>query len=312
MRCIILSALAVSGTVFGADRLSTSEKGSLLIYSDIDGGGAGAGPGYGLMAISNDFPADVRLQSYVVNNSTCDAYDMAFSLTANQITVISGAQLSSPFGFCDSLSVYVWAVNSENEQIRWNHLSGFSEQGNASAAAALTGNHGDTVGVAGTINLDGVEYSSAYNGAVVNFLADANGMSIELLNKDFADKNAAPATTKIVAEIWNSDEVKFSGTSRCVTCFDSEDLSTWSDSAVNFFRASNLGTEWGKARLSTEANGSCGDDSAEHAFHAQSVNNYGTMGIVGTGSRSATITYDLESEPEEAGKLRKNFGLLRK
>ena len=32
----------------------------------------------------------------------------------------------------------------------------------------------------------------------------------------------------------------------------------------------------------------------------------------GTGSRSATITYELTSEPEEAGKVRKAFGLLRK
>ena len=65
MRCIILSALAVSGTVFGADRLSTSEKGSLLIFSDIAGNLDGpvvplGGPA-GYMVISNDYPADVRL-----------------------------------------------------------------------------------------------------------------------------------------------------------------------------------------------------------------------------------------------------------
>ena len=168
MRCVILSALAVSGTVFGADRLSTSEKGSLLIFSDIAGNstpGASAGFAEGLMVISNDYPADVRLQSYVVNNQACEAYDMAFSLTANQTAAFYGADLSAPFGDCDSLSVYVWAVNSENAQIRWNHLSGYSENGNATAAAALVGDHGDTVGVAGTINMDGVEYSSA-NGKV--------------------------------------------------------------------------------------------------------------------------------------------------
>ena len=67
-----------------------------------------------------------------------------------------------------SLSVYVWAVNSDNAQIRWNHLSGYSENGNATAVAALTGANGDTVGVAGTINMDGVEYASAYAGMTVN------------------------------------------------------------------------------------------------------------------------------------------------
>ena len=315
MRCIILSALAVSGTVFGADRLSTSEKGSLLLFSDIAGNsipGASAGFAEGLMVISNDFPADVRLQSYVVNNENCDAYDMAFPLTANQTAMFTGSELSAPFGDCDSLSVYVWAVNSDNAQIRWNHLSGYSENGNATAAAALTGANGDTVGVAGTINMDGVEYASAYAGATVNFQADFSGMAIELLDKDFADKTADPATTKIVAEIWNMDEVKFSGTSRCVTCFESADLSSWSDSAVNFFRGAVLGSDFGKARLFSEANGSCGDTSAEHAFHVQSAGYPEDMGIVGTGMSSATITYNLESEPEEAGKVRKNFGLLRK
>ena len=315
MRCIILSALAVSGTVFGADRLSTSEKGSLLIFSDLAGNGSpGASAGFaeGLMVISNDYPGDVRLQSYVVNNENCDAYDMAFSLTANQTAMFTGSQLSEPFGDCDSLSVYVWAVNSDNAQIRWNHLSGYSENGNATAAAALVGENGATVGVAGTINMDGVEYASAYAGMTVNFQADFGGMAIELLDKDFADKTADPATTKIVAEIWNMDEVKFSGTSRCVTCFESADLSSWSDSAVNFFRGAVLGSDFGKARLFSEANGSCGDTSAEHAFHVQSAGFPEDMGIVGTGSSSATLTYNLESEPEEAGKVRKNFGLLRK
>ena len=169
---------------------------------------------------------------------------------------------------------------------------------------------GDTVGVAGTINMDGVEYSSAFNGAVMNFVSDETGLLIELLDHDFADKNADLPTTKIVAEIWNSDEVKFSGTARCVTCVDGTFVGDWSDTAVNFFRSSNLGTDLGKARLSSQANGSCGENSAEHAFMAGAYFGYGS--VAGTGTRSATITYELTSEPEEAGKVRKAFGLLRK
>ena len=314
MRCILLSALMIAGTVSGEDRLSTSEKGSLLIYSDIDGtGGPGVplGAADGFMVISNDWPADVRLQSYVVNNQNCDVYDMAFTLTANQTAVFSGFELAEPFEQCGSLSVYVWAVNSENAQIRWNHLSGYSENGNATAAAALIGDNGETVGVAGTINLDGVEYASAYAGMTVNFQADFGGMAIELLDKNFADKTADPANTKIVAEVWNMDEVKFSGTSRCVSCFESADLSSWSDSAVNFFRGANLGTDFGKARLFSDANGSCGPTSADHAFHVQSANSPADLGIVGTGTSSATISYNLESGPGEAGQLRQKFGLLR-
>ena len=306
-----VAALAAAGSVFGADRLTAShpgaasavtEKGSVLIYSN----------SCGTLHISNDYPADVQLQAYVVNAYTCDSYDMGFSLTANQIAAFETYELAMPFGEAEGpecISMYVWAVNADNAQIRWNHLSGgIIGDGVYASAAAMQGNNGDAVGVAGTINMDGVEYSSAFNGATYNFVADEDGLSIELLNKDFADKNAAPATTKIVAEIWNSDEVKFSGTSRCVTCSDVSRVSDWSDSAVNFFRSGNLGTDLGKARLSTEANGSCGDDSAEHAFLAGA----GLGSIAGTGSRSATITYELTSEPEEAGKVRKAFGLLRK
>jgi hypothetical protein len=301
-----LAALATTGAVLGADRLSATEKGSLLIYSGAQG----------TIHISNDYPADVRLQSYIVNDA-CEYYDMAFSLTANQITAFSTDDLAAPFGdggMSSSVSMYVWAVGADNAQIRWNHLSGgVIGSGAYASAAAMQGNNGDAIGVAGTLNLDGVMYSSGYNGATYNFVADADMLTIELLDHDFADKNAADPNTKIVAEIWNEDEVKFSGTSRCVSCIESASLSDWSDSAVNFFRASSLGTDLGKARLSTEANASCGSDdnpSSERAFLASSG---GAGSVAGTGMRSASITYELESEPEEAGKrVRKAFGLLRK
>ena len=307
-----VAALAAAGSVFGADRLSATEKGSLLMFVNASG----------TIHMSNDYPADVQLQAYVT--AGCGAsYDMGFSLTANQITAFDVmTQLGAPLN-ADSVSMYVWAVNNDNAQIRWNHLSGgVIGSGAYASAAALQGSNGDTVGVAGTINMDGVEYSSAFNGYTVNFAADTGALSIDLLDHDFADKNADAPNTKIVAEIWNSNEVKFSGTSACVECSDMSGLSSWSDSAVNFFRGSSLGTAYGKARLSTEANGACDivkyeegsndpiviNPSEERAFMAS----ISAGSAAGTGTRSATITYELTSEPEEAGKVRKAFGLLRK
>ncbi|MEO1597244.1 MAG: hypothetical protein AAFR78_01690 [Planctomycetota bacterium] len=297
-----VAALAAAGSVFGADRLSATEKGSLLMFVNAEG----------TIHMSNDYPADVQLQAYVTAGCG-ESYDMGFSLTANQIATFDSYDLAAPFGGAgadhDGISMYVWAVNNDNAQIRWNHLSGGILGGGAYAsAAALQGSNGDTVGVAGTINMDGVEYSSAYNGYTVNFAASNGALAIDLLDHDFADKNADAPVTKIVAEIWNSDEVKFSGTSRCVECSSMDSLDDWSDSAVNFFRSGSLGTAFGKARLSTEANGSCGEASAERAFMAS----ISAGSAAGTGSRSATITYELTSEPEEAGKVRKAFGLLRK
>ncbi len=295
-----VAALAAAGSVFGADRLSATEKGSLLIFSLASG----------TIHISNDYPADVQLQAYIVDLNNCDSYDMGFSLTANQIATFDSSDLEAPFGSDNgAVSMYVWAVNNDNAQIRWNHLSGGVIGGGVYASArALQGDNGDTVGVAGTINMDGVEYSSAYNGYTVNFASSVGALSIDLLDHDFADKNADAPVTKIVAEIWNSDEVKFSGTSRCVECSDMSELDDWSDSAVNFFRSGSLGTDYGKARLSTQANGSCGEASSERAFMAGITDG----SAAGTGTRSATITYELTSEPEEAGKVRKAFGLLRK
>ena len=297
-----VAALAAAGSVFGADRLSATEKGSLLMFVNASG----------TIHMSNDYPADVQLQAYVTAGCG-ESYDMGFSLTANQIATFDSYDLAAPFGGAGAdhgmISMYVWAVNNDNAQIRWNHLSGGILGGGAYAsAAALQGNNGDTVGVAGTINMDGVEYSSAYNGYTVNFAAGVGALGIDLLDHDFADKNADAPVTKIVAEIWNSDEVKFSGTSACVECSSMSSLNDWSDSAVNFFRSGSLGTAFGKARLSTEANGACGEASAERAFMAS----ISAGSAAGTGTRSATITYELTSEPEEAGKVRKAFGLLRK
>ncbi|HCD30098.1 MAG TPA: hypothetical protein DEQ73_05805, partial [Phycisphaerales bacterium] len=151
-----------------------------------------------------------------------------------------------------------------------------------------------------------------FNGYTVNFAASTGELAIDLLDHDFADKNSDAPVTKIVAEIWNSDEVKFSGTSRCVECAAMDSLDSWSDSAVNFFRSGSLGTQFGKARLSTQANGACDivkyieetneyvviNPSEERAFMAS----VSAGSAAGTGTRSATITYELTSEPEEAGK----------
>ena len=50
-----VAALAAAGSVFGADRLSATEKGSLLIFSNASG----------TIHISNDYPADVQLLSLI-------------------------------------------------------------------------------------------------------------------------------------------------------------------------------------------------------------------------------------------------------
>ena len=112
-----VAALAAAGSVFGADRLSATEKGSLLMFVNAEG----------TIHMSNDYPADVQLQAYVTAGCG-ESYDMGFSLTANQIATFDSYDLAAPFGGVGAdhgmISMYVWAVNNDNAQIRWNHLSG--------------------------------------------------------------------------------------------------------------------------------------------------------------------------------------------
>ena len=55
-----VAALAAAGSVFGADRLSATEKGSLLIYSNAEG----------TLHISNDYQPT---SSFKLTSSTCTA-----------------------------------------------------------------------------------------------------------------------------------------------------------------------------------------------------------------------------------------------
>ena len=170
-----VAALAAAGSVFGADRLSATEKVPFSCSS--------------MLPAPFTSPTTTPLTSSfsLRHRWLWQSYDMGFSLTANQIATFDSAcyDLAMPLGASDC-SMYVWAVNNDNAQIRWNHLSGGIIGGGAYAsAAALQGSNGDTVGVAGTINMDGVEYSSAFNGYTVNFAASTGDLDIDLLRSRF-------------------------------------------------------------------------------------------------------------------------------
>ena len=80
---------------------------------------------------------------------------------------------------------------------------------------------------------------------------------------DFSDKNA-PSVVKIEAEIWNENEFKFSGTSRCASFLEISELEQLEQFCDQPLRRSNLGTESGKARLNGTMNATC-EDSVDDA-----------------------------------------------
>jgi hypothetical protein len=163
----------------------------------------------------------------------------------------------------------------ETEEIRWNHLKGDGlivdyENGtaweyNAWAFQARNVDHGDPTGTRHILNLDGNEYDYPFATLLLDFYAsDSTALSggdqtvtvdtdltVHAVSADVRQDGCGPVLTKVEAEIWNEFETKFSGTRRCICCWDQTLLSDWVRSAAipNHFRRSALRTDKGKARL---------------------------------------------------------------
>lgn len=318
MRQAMLGAMVVVGSLSADDRISQTEKGSVLITPFVQG----APDIDGQILLSNDHPSSVRLQGYVLLEDG-RYYDTAFTLTGNQPTSIDTSDLLAPFDTDTGLfSVYLWSVDGSGAPIRWNHLSGsliqtdWSEETSGSwempafASQALVGDNGDRVGPENRLDLDGVTFAAPPASQVMNFfssgsdLIPTSALCHMVLGHDFTDKNAPTPVVKIEAEIWNENEFKFSGTSRCSSFLEISELNSWSNSATNHFRRLNLGTESGKARLNGTANPTCEGsvDAALLMVQVRYPNSGGVAsgGVVGAGLEPCEIRYEQESAPEES------------
>ena len=323
--CGIAAALLMPSSAharLAQDRASATEKGSLLVYSNVEIRWSSAAGNAVLqdtfIEMSNDFPQDVRVLMYFVNGDAPIPADPAsgerahpgwnwvdneFTLTANQPTwwsALSGTQnvvvppatapALSPFTVLDPGTppgrpspdgsnfrllrgfIYAWAVNAEGAQIRWNHLSGQAThlnygvgaagQYNAVSFAALAGANGDAVGTPGMIQFDGIEYVTGPGSLLFNFRATSfsSGLSgpgatvaidtdltLHPLSLDVRQETNGPVTTKAHFDVWNENEVKFSGAYRCITCWDQTLLSNYG--IPNHFILPHLQTQMGKARI---------------------------------------------------------------
>ena len=180
--------------------------------------------------------------------------------------------------------IVAWAVNSEGEEIRWNHLQGQALTVNYLSGAAWEHNtyafqaidtaaaHGDPTGTPGVLNLDGVEYQLAYDQLLLDFYAvDSTALSSAARNTlvdtdltllpvtvDLRQESDGPVTTKAHFDIWDMNEFKKSGTYRCVTCWDQTLLRNYD--IPNNFLIENLWTDKGKARIDGLASQYCDVD----------------------------------------------------
>lgn len=161
-------------------------------------------------------------------------------------------------------------------EIRWNHLKGDAAlvnyangsgwEYNAWAFRATTNvPHGGVLPTPGTLNLDGAEYDQPYDTLLLDFYGSGStaltgggqnvmidtDLTLNIVSTDLRQDSCGPILTKIEAEIWNEFETKFSGTRRCICCWDQTMLSNWVRSVAipNHFTRAALRTDKGKARL---------------------------------------------------------------
>jgi len=171
--------------------------------------------------------------------------------------------------------LYVWAVAPGGNQIRWNHLSGGGTVVNYENSSAWSYNAaafratadvplGQPTGDPGVLNLDGIEFSSPFGQLTFDFQAVSSaGLSgsvlvvadpslvLQPVDIDLRKLSTGPVTTTASFDIWNMNEFMFSGTRRCVTCWDHTRLADY-DLPVHFL-LQNLQTDIGRARVDGRA-----------------------------------------------------------
>jgi len=214
------------------------------------------------------------------------------------------------------------------EEIRWNHLkgdavivnyaNGTAWEYNAWSARALCVSHGeppldcttfDSNGtccaaevIPGRLDLDGFQYDIAFDELILDFYGSGStvlssenvtasvdtDLTVHVVDADLRQDGCGPVLTKIEVEIWNEFEAKFSGTRRCICCWDQTMLSNWARSAAipNHFNRSALRTDKGKARLDGVASRECDYEELCGATAFQKMWSCGMDTIVGPGGLS--------------------------
>jgi len=226
---------------------NTNQQGSVLIFPKIDVTGATDT----LVSLSNGNDEAVEVECYWVDSLQVP-HDFMFSLTANQPIVFSArtglcletpiAVTIPPFPTNNSTigELKCWATDAAGmNQISWNFLTGSAKVVNIEyytayeynawafqAIAATTFPTLTDVGTGGTINLDGVNFEACPQYFLGNFFATGSeygffkNTELTLIPciEDLREERT-PTYTKAIFDIWNENEVEFSGDTQCVKCF---------------------------------------------------------------------------------------------
>ncbi len=226
--------------------------------------------------------------------------------------------------------IVAYAVGSDGEEINWNHLKGDALivnyaggeawEYNAWAFQALAGTHGQPTGTPGEFNLNGIEYDKCFSYLMLDFMAAGStafspawypggivadtDLTLFPVDLDVRQDGNGPVTTKAKFDVWNGNEVKLTGMTRCITCWDQALISRYE--APNHFLRVNLQTDKGKARIEGVASSTCsGSVSSALLGVAAKMLDYGGgafttlagTNLVGMGTKDAVIRADVTSSP---------------
>jgi hypothetical protein len=223
-----------------------------------------------------------------------------------------------------------YAVDRFGNEISWNHLSGAATlvnyarkaawEYNAFAFQAFAAQYAETdTASRGTLNLDGIEYDIVFDKLLFDFYTvgstamSGGGYSVMLdtdltllpMLIDVRQDSDGPVTTKAHFDIWNQNEDGFSGTTRCITCWDQTLLSSYE--LPNHFMMGTIHTDKGKARIDGVQSTLCeysedapllGVAAKILAFSGPSTAHaYAGMTLVGQGTEIGVIQADIVEMP---------------
>ncbi len=247
LRKAVLASLAlvmvlamVTATSGAPNVVNATQKGSLLVFPWIMTTAYVSHPTEPLvdtyLFIGNDQAAPAHVKCYWMDSNQ-NVEDFHFMLTANQPVVFSasaGANQILPFGLKSVGSLVCWAQDAADQNPQsFNHLYGyalvFNGRNNTTTfynayAFALRGSPPVDPNN-GTLPLDGVVYDACPKYLITTFIADATlsgggnpALALWPCKQDLTQERE-PTCTKAKFDIWNGNEVKFTGAYQCFKCY---------------------------------------------------------------------------------------------
>ena len=227
--------------------------------------------------------------------------------------------------------IYLWAVDNQRQEIRWNHLSGDATivsyagdraawQYNACAFRMIREGvaHGQPSDSPGELRLNGIEYcappsqllmnlqtvgSDGFSSAGTLTMSDTD-VTLHPVSVDFrAHLGATPITTKADYAVWNTQRVKFGAGFRCVTCWDQTLLSQY---GIDQYSLAILMSHVAKVRIDGIASALCDTESVQSEaaallgvasrklrFDSSGHTAMSGVNLIGMGFQPAVIHYEL-------------------